>query len=177
MTGVREAGAIAVVVVGFNHHGWLAECLGSALGGRPEHRRLDVYFVDNASTDGSVEFVRARFPAVHVIANARNRGFTGGCNQALRRVLATDAEYVMLLNPDTVCPAGMLDALAAFLDAHPSYGIVGPLQYRYPGDGMTGHNEWTVAALRQGEEHVFAADWPDRPSPAGPRDGRAPGTL
>ena len=173
MTG---AGAIAVVVVGYNHRAWLVKCFESVLRAQPDWRRLDVYFVDNASSDRSAELVRASFPMVHTIANLRNRGFAGGCNQALRLALATDAEYVFLLNPDTVCPPGLLDALAAFLDANPSYGVVGPLQYQYSTDTTVRYNEWTVAALRQGEEHVFFADWPDRPSPAGPLDGRAPGT-
>ena len=174
MTGT---GAIAVVVVGYNHRAWLEKCFESALRARPDRRRLDVYFVDNASSDQSAELIMTRFPAVHTIANSRNRGFTGGCNQALRLALVTNAEYVFLLNPDTVCPPGILDALAAFLDANPSYGVVGPWQYRYPTDATAGYNEWTVAALRQGEEHVFFVDWPDRLSPAGPLDGRAPGTL
>jgi GT2 family glycosyltransferase len=174
---VTRVGAIAVIVVGYNHRTWLRKCFYSVLCAYPDGRRLDVYFVDNASSDRSAELVRAEFGAVHTIANSRNRGFTGGCNQALRLALATDAEYVFLLNPDTVCPPGLLDALAAFLDANPSYGVVGPLQYRYPCGSAAGYNEWTVAALRQGEEHVFFVDWPDRPSPAGPGDGRAPGTL
>jgi GT2 family glycosyltransferase len=174
---VSGTGAIAVVVVGYNHRAWLEECLGSALKAKPEDRRLDVYFVDNAPADGSGEFVAERFSGVQVIANTKNLGFTGGCNQGLRLALDSDAEYVFLLNPDTVTPPDVIGALAAFMDAYPSYGIVGPLQYRYPDGGDGGYNGWTVNALAQGEEHAFFVDWPDRPSPAGPAEGRAPRTL
>src|SRR5579859_3480897 len=108
---VITAGAIAAIVVGHRHRVWLVKCLESLLAARPDRRSLDVYFVDNASADGSVELVRTRFPTVHTIANSQNSGFSGGCNQALRLALATTAEYVFLLNPDTVCPPKLLDRL------------------------------------------------------------------
>jgi GT2 family glycosyltransferase len=79
--------------------------------------------VDNASTDGSVEAVRARWPAVHVIARSANAGFAAANNEGIR---ATRGDLILLLNSDTVVPAGAIDALTARLLADPSIAIAGP---------------------------------------------------
>jgi len=62
-----------------------------------ENVEHEIVVLDNASGDGSVEFVREHFSNVCVIANSENRGYAGGANDAIR---ATRGEYVMLLNPD-----------------------------------------------------------------------------
>ena len=109
-----------------------------------------IFVVDNASTDGSVEMVRAEFPGVRVIANTTNRGFTGGNNDGLKAIDKAEIsvvktfdgfdaiqyapfEYVLLLNPDTEVTAGALDAMLLHADAHTDVAVVGP-QLRY-GDG------------------------------------------
>jgi GT2 family glycosyltransferase len=88
----------------------------------------EVIIVDNASTDGSVAMLRESFPDARVIANAQNRGFTRANNQgfALAR-----GRYLFALNPDTGLTPGALEAMLAFMDAHPRVGMVGP-QLLYP---------------------------------------------
>jgi N-acetylglucosaminyl-diphospho-decaprenol L-rhamnosyltransferase len=122
---------LAIVILNYNRADLLADCLQS-IEAAPYHGPMRVWVVDNASTDTSVAMVRARFPHVHLIASPRNDGFACGNNLALRRILAADdtapdgADYVLLLNNDTVVPEGALDGLVEFLEQHPDVGVVGP---------------------------------------------------
>ena len=118
---------IVVVIVSWNVCALLERCLASLA---PLGCRTIV--VDNASADASAAMVRQVFPAVELIEAGSNRGFAGGNNLALRRLL-DDAEpprAVLLLNPDTEVSAGQLPALWQALDAHPEVDVVGP-QLRY----------------------------------------------
>jgi len=89
----------------------------------PQHCRLEIIVVDNASADGSVEMVRAEFPRVRLIANADNRGFPAANNQGLA---VAQGRYVLLLNPDTEVVGDALAGMVAYADAHPDVGVVGP---------------------------------------------------
>jgi GT2 family glycosyltransferase len=102
----------------------------------------EVIVVDNASEDGTVQAVRARFPDVRVIANRENRGFTGGNNQALA---AASGRYLLLLNPDTKPLPGSIAELARYLDAHPHVGMVGPRLWY--GDGSPQPNRRRFPSL------------------------------
>jgi N-acetylglucosaminyl-diphospho-decaprenol L-rhamnosyltransferase len=120
---------ISVVIVSFNTRELLRGCLASL---RACALPLRVVVVDNASRDGSAAMVRERFPDVALVALDENIGFAAGTNAGLRRVLSSERlinsklEYALLLNPDTVVHPGAIEALAAFLDAHPRVGAVGP---------------------------------------------------
>jgi len=89
---------------------------------------VEVIVVDNDSTDGSVEMVRAEFPSVHLIANAQNRGFPAANNQG---IAVARGRYVFLLNCDAEVVGDALATMVAFADAHPDVGVVGP-QLLYP---------------------------------------------
>lgn len=84
---------------------------------------IEVLVVDNASSDGSVAMLRERFPWVHCIASATNRGFTGGNNLGLR---ASRGRYALLLNPDTRLEAGAVVRMLDYMEAHPQVGALGP---------------------------------------------------
>lgn len=102
-----------LVIVNYNTREDLIRCLASLTGERPSGLRR-VFVVDNASTDGSVDAVRARWSDIEVVALDRNVGFAAANNVALRRATAP---LVILLNADTIVPAGALDTLAERLDA------------------------------------------------------------
>ena len=85
---------------------------------------IETIVVDNASADDSVEMVRQAFPQVTLIANADNRGFTGGNNQG---IAASRGRYVLLLNPDTEVLDDTLARMVAYMDAHPDAGALGPM--------------------------------------------------
>ncbi|MFV9507178.1 MAG: glycosyltransferase family 2 protein [Oscillochloridaceae bacterium umkhey_bin13] len=117
---------LAVVILNYNRADLLADCL-DAIQAVPTRCALEVWVVDNASSDGSAAMVQARFPAVQLIVSPTNGGFANGNNLALRQIVANaTADYVLLLNNDTLVPAGALDGLVDYLEAHPAVGAVGP---------------------------------------------------
>ncbi len=117
--------SIGVALVSFNTRDLLAACLESL---QACSLPLRIVVVDNASADGSATLVRTRFPQVMLIEAGWNLGFAAATNRAigaLRREYPS-LEYVLVLNPDTVVQEGAIEALAAFLDAHPRVGVVAP---------------------------------------------------
>ena len=113
---------LAIVIVSFNTRADLERCLES-LTAHPPAAAHEIVVVDNASSDGSPEAVRARWPAVRVLVQERNLGFAGANNVGIR---ATTAPLVLLLNSDTIVPAGALDGLVARLRARPDAAVAGP---------------------------------------------------
>lgn len=105
--------ALDIVIVNFNTRDDLLACLRS-LTEAPPARPHHIVLVDNASIDGSVEAVRRAFPAVAIIEMGRNAGFAAANNAGIR---ATASPLVVLLNSDTVVPAGALDRLCERLEA------------------------------------------------------------
>jgi GT2 family glycosyltransferase len=117
---------LAVVILSYKRVDLLDDCLAS-LYAAPTRCDLAVWVVDNASGDGSPDLVRERYPQAHLIVSPTNGGFSCGNNLAVREIMAQgSADYVMLLNNDTVVPAGSLDAMVDYLEAHPEVGVVGP---------------------------------------------------
>lgn len=113
---------LTIVVVSYNARAALARCLES-LHETPPAVPHEIIVVDNGSTDGAVEAVRARWPYVRVIELRVNLGFARANNVAMR---GSASEFVLLLNSDTIVPPGAIDALAAALRAHPEAAIAGP---------------------------------------------------
>jgi GT2 family glycosyltransferase len=113
---------ISVVIVGWNARHYLELCLESLEAALPR-RTMEVFVVDNASSDGSGEMVQIRFPWVKLIRSEENLGFAKGNNVALRQC---QGQYICLVNPDVRVFPGCLDALADFLDENPKVGFVGP---------------------------------------------------
>lgn len=178
--GADGRARIVTITVSTNDRRWLDDCLSTLTISRVDQDTdLDFILVDNASIDGSAQHVASRFPAVTVIRSLRNEGFAGANNRGMRVALARDADYIFLVNPDTRTPPDLVGRLVDFMRAWPEYGVVGPLQYTYTGDGSPSDelNAWSRGALEGGEGHIFSMDEVDHPSPAGPSEGRAPRTL
>jgi hypothetical protein len=113
---------LTIVIVNWNGRDFLADCLESLF--ESTHGALmRVVVVDNASSDGSVEMVRERFPQVEVIANVENVGFAAANNQVLETF---DSPYVILLNPDTIVKPGAVRTLLEYMEANPQIGMIGP---------------------------------------------------
>lgn len=112
---------LSIILVNYNVSYFLEQALLSV---RKAIEGLDaeVFVVDNNSVDGSVQMVRNRFPEVNLIANKDNVGFSKANNQAMR---LSNAEYVLLLNPDTVLEEDCLHKCCAFMDEHPDAGALG----------------------------------------------------
>lgn len=84
---------------------------------------FEVIIVDNDSQDGSLEAARKKHPEARFIENDFNNWFTGGTNQAIE---ASRGEYLLCLNPDTVCHENAIDDLVKFLDSNPEAGLAAP---------------------------------------------------
>ncbi len=113
---------LAIVIVTYNSRGHVDGCLESLTRTPPRVDR-EVVVIDNASTDGTADAIRTRWPATRVIEAGANVGFARANNIGFRQ---TFGELVLLLNPDTVVLAGAIDALVAALDARPDAAVAGP---------------------------------------------------
>lgn len=82
----------------------------------------EVIVVDNCSTDDSLKMLRQSYPEVKLIANSENLGFAKANNLA---IAASESEYVLLLNPDTLVQEEAIRNMLAFMDAHPEAGALG----------------------------------------------------
>jgi N-acetylglucosaminyl-diphospho-decaprenol L-rhamnosyltransferase len=105
--------ALDIIIVNYNTRADLAACLRS-LRDAPPQRPHTIVVVDNGSIDGSVADTRRDSPGVQVIEMGRNAGFAAANNAGIR---ATAAPLIVLLNSDTVVPAGALDRLCDRLEA------------------------------------------------------------
>ena len=110
---------ISIIVVSHNTKTLLLDCLSSIFA-TVEGVSFEVWLVDNNSTDGTLEAVRERYPAVNVIANKENLGFAAANNQAFQSM---SGRYALLLNSDTTLTEGAVQALYDFMEAHPEAGM------------------------------------------------------
>jgi GT2 family glycosyltransferase len=114
---VTVGGALPVSPLVFcvvvNWNGWrdTVMCVESVLA--QEYPSLKILVVDNASTDDSVERIRGDFPALELVEAAANRGYAAGGNLGIRRALECGADFVWLLNNDTIAPPDTLAKLVA----------------------------------------------------------------
>lgn len=129
----RENGAAAPLVVSVilntNRRDDTLECLRS-LAANTWARHLALV-LDNASTDGSTESIRAGFPDVRIHPLEQNLGYAGNNNAGIEEALALGADWVFVLNEDTVLAPDCLERLVAAGQQDPGIGIVGPMVYHH----------------------------------------------
>jgi GT2 family glycosyltransferase len=119
---VRFTPKVALLVLNYNGIKWLPRCLSSVA--KTKYGNYEIYLIDNASTDGSIEFVHRNFPSVRVIQNSSNLGFPKAYNIAIAQV---DAEYVVMLNNDTeVLDTRWLEYLVRVAVDDPKVAAVSP---------------------------------------------------
>ena len=112
---------LSVIIVNYKVKHYLEQCLRSVA----EASRgiaVEVIVVDNASGDGSVEYLRERFPDVTIIASEENLGFARANNLAIRN---SHGQYVLLLNPDTIVAEETFSDFITFMDSTPDAGGCG----------------------------------------------------
>ena len=121
MGKAEQPASLSIIIVSWNTRKLLEDCISSILA-NPPTLPLDIWVVDNASSDTSPMMVREHFPEVHLMANHENVGFGRANNQAIQRCTGT---YVLLLNPDTLITTGALQTLIDFLETQPQAGAAG----------------------------------------------------
>ncbi len=113
--------ALSILIINYNTRETTLECLAS-LFAHPPSVGYEVILLDNASSDGSAEAIRAAFPQVKLMAHPDNSGFAGGNNIAAAHA---SGQRLLLLNPDTLLFAGSLDGLWHFAERTPARRIWG----------------------------------------------------
>jgi GT2 family glycosyltransferase len=134
-----ESPLVGVVVITWNQCNDTLECLTSIF--RMAYPRLFVVLVDNASTDGTGAAVATQFPQVECITNQTNRGFAAAVNQGIERAIKRDAEYLFVLNNDTVVDSMALHHLMQYA-TDDAVGMLVPKIYYFAQPQMI----WSVGA-------------------------------
>jgi GT2 family glycosyltransferase len=120
---------VFVVVLNWNAEGDTAACLDSFLG--QNGARVEILLVDNASADGSGERLQRRYPGVSYLQTGRNLGYCGGNNQGISWAIAQGAEWVLVVNNDTVAAPDCVRLLLDSASSDERLAAVGPLIVRH----------------------------------------------
>ncbi len=110
---------ISVLIVNWNGEKWLKNCLDSLKA--QTYKNYEIIFIDNASTDGSVNFVKQHHPDIKLIQNDENVGFAGGNNIGYKH---SEGQYILLLNNDTIVEPGFLNKILMAFEKIPNLGSV-----------------------------------------------------
>ena len=116
---------VLVIIVTFNGLKWADKCFTSL---RKSDFPVDVFVVDNGSSDGTPEYVREHFPEVMLHCTGENYGFGKANNIGLAHALSEGYDYVYLLNQDAWVQPDTIGSLIKAMETDPSYGILSPLQ-------------------------------------------------
>ena len=125
---------IVCVILNFNRRADTIQCLASIEAST--HRHVRALVLDAGSNDGSVQAVRETFPEALVIELEDNLGYAGNNNTGIRIALELGAEWVFVLNEDTVLDPECLARLVEVGERDPAIGIVGPMVYHHDEPGV-----------------------------------------
>lgn len=137
---------VLVIIVTYNGLKWADKCFSSL---RESDFPVDVFVVDNGSSDGTPEYVREHFPEVMLHCTGENYGFGKANNIGLEYALAEGYDYVYLLNQDAWVQPDTIGCLVEAMETDPTYGILSPLQ---------------MTASMQAPDSRFAVKSLDRPA-------------
>jgi GT2 family glycosyltransferase len=112
---------LSIIIVNFNVKKLLEACLYS-VAKAIEGIAAEVIVVDNASSDGSVEYLKEQFPASRFIVNAYNEGFAKANNKGLEQATG---RFILFLNPDTIVPPDCFSKCIRFFETHNQAGAIG----------------------------------------------------
>ena len=112
---------LSIIIVNWNTRQLLDGCLASIYG-ETKNINFEIFVVDNASSDGSAEMIKEKYPAINLIINKKNCGFAAANNQAIKEA---QGKYILILNSDTIILDGALNKLLDVLRSRPEVGILG----------------------------------------------------
>jgi GT2 family glycosyltransferase len=120
---------IYIVILNTNRREDTLACLASL--SESTYQNIRIIVLDNNSTDGSVEAIRADFPDVYIINLVENLGYAGNNNVGIEEALNQGADWVMVLNEDTILNSDCLAELIKVGNSDPQIGILGPIVYHH----------------------------------------------
>lgn len=115
--------SISIIILNWNGRSDTIECVESCL--LSTYPSFRIVVVDNGSSDGSEAALLEKFPYLDIVQTGCNLGYAGGNNRGIRHALANGADYVWLLNNDTVVAPDALAELVAMAEATPHSGMIG----------------------------------------------------
>jgi len=121
---------VHIVTLNWNGLEDTLECLESI--SKLTYPAVTTVVVDNGSRNQEAETIENRFPEAVLLKQSENLGFCGGCNAGIRYAMNNGADYVMLLNNDTLVPPDLLEKLFAGLNGLEKVGAVSPIILEYP---------------------------------------------
>ncbi len=156
-TPLATAPKVSIVILNWNGYDVTSECLISL--SKIDYPNYEIVLVDNGSADGSPDRLAAEFPEVALIRNLKNLGFTGGNNVGIRRALEENADYVLLLNNDTVVAPNFLSELIRAGESDKRIGLLNPkILYFEPSNRIWyaggSFNIWKGIASHRGNREV-----------------------
>lgn len=150
---------LSIIIVNWNVHELLDRCLASVYASDLAPGSFEIIVVDSASQDESVAMVRERYPAVRLLAQAENVGFTRGNNIGLAQA---QGDFLLLLNPDTEVKRDALGIMLGYLRTNPAVGIIGP--HTLNSDGSHQSTRRRFPTLMTG---IFESSWLAAAAPSG----------
>ena len=119
---------VAVVILTYNSAEIIERCLASLV--TLNYSNVTFMLVDNDSQDATHKIVKDKFPQVELLQTSENTGYTGGNNRGIEKALLRGADYVLIVNPDTVLlNPNFLYEMICQAETKPKLGIVGPRVY------------------------------------------------
>ncbi len=114
---------VSIIIINWNNYNDSKECLRSLA--ELTYKNIEIIVVDNNSTDGSVQKLLNEQVGYTVIRNSENLGFAAGNNVGIRKAIANNTDYVLILNNDTIVKNDCLEPMVSFLEKNIKVGIVG----------------------------------------------------
>lgn len=146
---------VFIIILNWNGLRDTLECLSSLY--RLEYPDFEIIVVDNGSCDDSVATIRREYSQVILIENSTNLGFTGGNNIGVRHALELGADYVWLLNNDTVVSPDCLGKLVDDAEKSPEIGLLSPVIHDYD---TPGHVQFMGAYVLPAKKQILYVDDP-----------------
>ena len=116
---------VSAIIVNWNGKKWLKKCLDSLES--QSYKKIEIVFVDNASYDGSVQFVKQKFPKIKIIESKKNLGLTKGINLGIAE---SKGEYLLLINNDAWVGKDFIKSLYEFY-IKKDFAVIAPRERRY----------------------------------------------
>jgi GT2 family glycosyltransferase len=117
---------VSIIILNWNGKQYLETCLSSLL--RQTYSDFEIIFVDNGSSDGSVEFVKSKYPGIIVIQHAKNLGFAMGVNSG---ILASHGKYIATINNDAEADKDWIKRLVSIMESDALIGSCASKMLRY----------------------------------------------
>lgn len=129
---MKTKSKIGIIILNWNGKKDTLECLDTVIKSKTKTIDLDIYVIDNASSDNSVEIIRKAYPQVNLVVNQKNLGFSGGNNVGIEKAISNDCDAVILLNNDTTVKPDTFEKLVTGAQLN-NFDLAAPKIYFYPG--------------------------------------------